>query len=90
MSDRFLYLTQIAARFGKSVATLREVAEAQSGVFNKPRLTHDCLASYPRFTKGPGGKWGIFESQLAAYWSALRRKNDNIVEMARFRAGRNR
>lgn len=88
-ADRFIYLPEIAPQFQRSVAHLREIAEAQHGVFTKKRFSDAALASYPQMTKGPGGRWGIFASQLAAYWTGLRNKNANVYEaQERFRAGR--
>jgi hypothetical protein len=95
VTDRFFYLPEIALggkceQFRVTWQHLRKVAMAQSGVFKKSPFTFAALATYPRFTKGPGGKWGIFESQLSAYWSRLRRKNEtNVVEATeRFHARR--
>lgn len=80
MSDRFIFIDECAHEFGKSVARIREIAEAQHGVFAKARISNRCLKSYPQFSKGPGGRWGIFESQLTAYWNSLRTKHENIVD----------
>ena len=92
MSDKFLFLPEVASQFGKSVTHLRKIAEAQHGVFTKARFSSRALASYPSFTRGPGGRWGIFESQLAAYWESLRnRARDVQVAATRMpRTARNR
>lgn len=91
MPDKFYRLPEIvgtdAGQFDVTPQYLREIAEAQHGCFTKKRFSDACLASYPRFTKGPGGRWGIFESQLDAYWSRLQAKNEVVIEaQERFRA----
>jgi hypothetical protein len=79
--DRFLFLDDaLAAEFNVGRDYLVKIAEAQSGVFKRKPYSDACLASYPKFVKGPGGRWGIFESQRAEYWQRLRLKATNVLE----------
>ena len=81
MTDRFLFLTDaLAAEFNCKRENLVKIAEAQNGVFKKKPYSDACLKSYPQFVKGPGGRWGIFESQRAEYWERLRLKATNVLE----------
>jgi hypothetical protein len=82
--DRFMRLEEIADDFrnrGVMVSSghLRKIAQAQHGGLRsrggKARFSNALLLSYPRFMKGPGNRWGCFESVLAEYWDALRRKS---------------
>lgn len=71
-------------------AHLRKIGQAQHGGLKsrggKARFSNALLASYPRFIKGPGGKWGCFATVLADYWTELRR--ENIAPIIPFRARR--
>ncbi|GEM_PF-2599121 len=91
-SDLFLSLQEVAPQFNRTVAHLREIAEAQHGVFSKPRFSQRALNSYPRFTLGPGGRWGIFASQLADFWNAIRAKGRSYANVVpagqRFRSSK--
>lgn len=71
-SDRFLSLQEIATQLGgKSVDYLRKVAQDQHGQFKEPRYSMANKASYPRFEKGPGNRWGCWLST----WERWRETN---------------
>lgn len=58
MIERFLLLHELAPALRKSREHLTKIAQAQNGIFRRPRFSQQNLATYPRFVKGPGNKYG--------------------------------
>lgn len=68
--DRWIPIREVAESLGRSVDHVRQVAEVKAGLFMRKKFTDRMLASYPKFTRGPGKHWGAMESDLQRWRDA--------------------
>lgn len=60
--DRWMPISEIAEIHGKSVDTIRKIAQSQNGIFRTSRYSRRTLNRWPKFSKDPSGQWGVWQS----------------------------